>query len=438
MNSLFRRVSLFLGCAALFGVAAAWACDTPVYQYARMNWESDAYDVVVFHRGPLDAESAALTAQLKKAAEQVNFVLHLVDLDKQKEAFFNDLYAKTGVKSLPALALLYPPKTLKDRLIWSGPLAAGNVAKLLDSPARRSVFRELDPGQTAAVWVFQPGPNAKERAATEKRLRQLLKDVSKEVRDVFGGQDDQEPPSFKIVVVERDAAVEDVFRSMLTHIEPDLKDYTDKSMVVPVFGRGRALFALVGDGINRDTITQTVGFLLGACSCEVKAMNPGVDLLLRGRWREMGAGDLEYGEVALSPLRGVSAVIEAEMDPQGQAQPAAVSVPPAQETALVPKEQASPAPGDAAAAAPPAAPLPSEEKSVAAGDAEVEPAPLPPAAGPGVVVGTELPEARSRLAKDKADTGKVMLLWLALGTVTLGLFALAAGGVVWMRLGRGD
>ncbi len=423
MNSFRHRIFLSLGCATMLGAAAVRACDTPVYQYARMNWESDAYDVVVFHRGPLGAESKRMAAQLKEASEQVNFVLHLVDLDKQKEPFFNQLYAKTGVKSLPALALLFPPKTLKDRLVWSGPLTPANIANLLDSPARQLVFRELDPGGTAAVWVFLPGPDAGERAATEKRLRGLLKDMAKEVREVVGGQDDQDPPSFKMVVVERDVAAEDVFRSMLTHIEPDLKEYANKSMVVPVFGRGRALFALVGEGINRDTLTQTVGFLLGACSCEVKAMNPGVDLLLRGRWRESDPGDLEYGEVALTPLRGVSAIIENEMNVQAAAQTMEVSAPPAKEGAR--------------ASEPPAGIPPAEEQSAADGDATAGPIP-PPAAVPGVVVGTELPEVRSRLAKDKADSGKVVLLWLALGTVTLGLFALAAGGVVWVRLGRGE
>ncbi|HEY7425207.1 MAG TPA: hypothetical protein VH682_13330, partial [Gemmataceae bacterium] len=55
-------------------------------------------------------------------------------------------------------------------------------------------------------------------------------------------------------------------------------------MVFPVFGRGRALEGLIGKGINADTIENAAQFLCGACSCLIKRLNPGVDLLIAADW----------------------------------------------------------------------------------------------------------------------------------------------------------
>ena len=70
---------------------------------------------------------------------------------------------------------------------------------------------------------------------------------------------------------------------MLLHTDSDLAKSTE-SMVFPIFGRGRALDALIGKGINADTIKDTARFLCGACSCEAKRLNPGVDLLMAADW----------------------------------------------------------------------------------------------------------------------------------------------------------
>ena len=32
------------------------ACDTPVFRYALMNWEPDAYDLAVFHAGAMSPD----------------------------------------------------------------------------------------------------------------------------------------------------------------------------------------------------------------------------------------------------------------------------------------------------------------------------------------------------------------------------------------------
>jgi hypothetical protein len=72
--------------------------------------------------------------------------------------------------------------------------------------------------------------------------------------------------------------------TLLSKSEPDLDEYADEPMVFPVFGRGRVLFTLIGEGITSDNIRETIAFLVGPCGCEIKMMNPGVDILMAANW----------------------------------------------------------------------------------------------------------------------------------------------------------
>ncbi len=43
----------------VFSASRVRACSVPVFRYALENWYADPYRVLVFHRGPLSAESQA-------------------------------------------------------------------------------------------------------------------------------------------------------------------------------------------------------------------------------------------------------------------------------------------------------------------------------------------------------------------------------------------
>jgi hypothetical protein len=70
----------------------------------------------------------------------------------------------------------------------------------------------------------------------------------------------------------------------------------DVPAVVPIFGRGRALGILAGQEINSDNLGAAAAFLTGACSCQVKQLNPGVDLLLAADWDSIFEQDLKPRE----------------------------------------------------------------------------------------------------------------------------------------------
>jgi hypothetical protein len=92
---------------------------------------------------------------------------------------------------------------------------------------------------------------------------------------------------FSLLRISRQDPNERALLSMLMHSEDDLQGFAGKPMVFPVFGRGRALYALVGKGIAAETIEEAATFLIGKCSCQVKEQNPGIDLLFTADWKKL-------------------------------------------------------------------------------------------------------------------------------------------------------
>jgi hypothetical protein len=89
---------------------------------------------------------------------------------------------------------------------------------------------------------------------------------------------------FSLLRLQRNDPAEEALLAMLTHLEDDLGDLASQPMVFPVFGRGRVIEPLVGAGITKDNVMEHSGYLCGACSCEVKDQNPGIDLLVAANW----------------------------------------------------------------------------------------------------------------------------------------------------------
>lgn len=83
---------------------------------------------------------------------------------------------------------------------------------------------------------------------------------------------------FHVLRVSRDAPEEKQFINMLRGPEPE-DDLDEGGFFVPIFGRGRALAAIPNSAIDDSIIDDACLLLLGACSCDVKHLNPGWDIL---------------------------------------------------------------------------------------------------------------------------------------------------------------
>lgn len=324
--------------------APAAACNVPVFRYALERWAPEPYELVAFH----GRAEAAAAAKLQAAATATNANLQVfpVDVSAGVPADWRAYAATNGFDASPRLALRYP-QHLRDPTaadtVWSAPFTPANVRRLLDSPARRRIARNIAAGDVA-VWVFVPGPHHASNRAARARLDAALADfvevtnaegartakvnATPEERavDPEAGREIEIRARFSIVEVRPDDPDETVLVAMLRQTEPDLAQFAGKPMVFPVFGQGRALFSLVGDGIAANQITDACEFLFGDCSCTVKEQNPGTDLLLSTDWAAAVAAPMVTDEPPPA-LTGVAPEAPASGGPGAAAKAAASSEP---------------------------------------------------------------------------------------------------------------
>jgi hypothetical protein len=348
-----QLAGLLLIGGVLICVSPAWACDVPVFRYALEYWSAAPYQVDVLSDTPLSARERDALQQLdgasSQAAPRANAIIRLADPADPSDASSERLWRELGSPALPLLVLR---DIHTRRPIWSGPLTASNVAKLVDSPARRGIARRILEGHSA-VWVLlESGDRAKDSAAkalldtTLRELEQTLKLPDPQGSVPFSGKEATAPPRpplqlrFSPLTVSRGDPAESVFVQLLLHTEQDLDRYAAEPMVFPVYGRGRVLYALVGKGITRENLEEAGRFLIGACSCEAKEENPGTDLLMAADWegRLIGSAAQAAGP---QPLVGLATL--------SQAARAAKAAPPAQKPPAPPPRADAGSPNAAAA-----------------------------------------------------------------------------------------
>jgi hypothetical protein len=148
-------------------------------------------------------------------------------------------------------------------------------------------------GGDSAVWVLLASGDAAKDAAAEQLLQAEVERLAKGLKLPELTAAPEEQPAgkanrplrlaFSVLRVGRTDPAEEMLVRMLINTEDDLPGRSDP-MVFPLFGRGRAMPALVGAGITPENIKDAATFLAGPCSCEVKRDNPGVDLLLTADW----------------------------------------------------------------------------------------------------------------------------------------------------------
>ncbi len=321
-----------VGCTVLVSSQPGRACQVPVFRYALEHWDPDLLEVVVLHDGSLSEHEQQLMSRLEKAmtdeVEPVNMRLTAVDkagatADSGMEA---EIIGRWGDADLPQLLAFFAPHAARPQLAWSAPLNDQNVERLLVSPTRVEVTSRLLDGQ-CAVWILlQSGDATADKAAEEELRRELARQPEliqlPSLTDLATEQ--QFDPTlnvelrveFSLLTVGADDLAEQFFRSMLLNTEPDLHEYR-KPIAIPIYGRGRTYFALVGEGITAENIADNCRFICGACSCEIKAQNPGYDLLLAANWQQVEPGNW-MNSTPLPALTGIGQ-FEAMVDDDAEA-----------------------------------------------------------------------------------------------------------------------
>jgi hypothetical protein len=285
--------------AVVICASPACACNVPVFRFALEKWPADLYEVVIIHRGELSASDKALVQNLTKDKSAANCTVEVIDLAGRPEEQVQALLARFPRMELPFLLVRYPRVCGIDADVWTGKLSAISLKSVLDSPARQELARRLLRGDSAVWLLLESGVKTKDESAArlvQTELRQLENKLKLPSRtdDPEDRINPEGPPlrvAFSLLRVSQADPAEQVLVRMLLNSENDLSGRR-VPMVFPIYGRSRALYALVGSGINQENIAEAAQHVVGPCTCTIKEQNPGVDLLVSARWDDLLTGRL--------------------------------------------------------------------------------------------------------------------------------------------------
>jgi hypothetical protein len=292
---------------------AAQACSVPVFRWALERWQTEDFQLYLFRDKPLSVQQQSLLREVTAAPE--NVTLREIAVTEAMEPAVEAIYKQYAGQALPFVVLDYPQAFRITRPAMVLPLAQLNADTLRDSPARRELARRILDGQSG-VWLFVLSGNGEKDAAALATLKEQVARANQTLKlpDMAGDQVLRGPDApdisrlrveFSIVEVRRDDPAEAALVSILLGVESDLAEYAEP-LAFPVYGRGRVLYALVGRGINADTVMKANAFLVGPCACEIKAENPGTDLLMPVDWAARIGGNALVGKVDAPPLAGTA------------------------------------------------------------------------------------------------------------------------------------
>jgi hypothetical protein len=288
------------------------ACNVPAFRYALERWPADPYQILVYYK--ISPQSQAFELLQKSAIERngtANYSLKGIDVTKPEG---KALAEQREIVATPWVEVFYPVHFQVRTPVWSGPLTSDRVKSILDSPIRSGIAQKLLGGEVA-VWMLIKSGHEQKDARARQALKTNLERASATLRIPEIGTDlngnpiavtdfKTYPVHFGLMEIARDDRDEKLLVSALLKSESDLGQY-DEPMAFPVFGRGRALYALVGDGIQEKTILEACQSMVNWCSCEIKALNPGTDLLISADWsRPYGGKIVQDPQLPLTGLSG--------------------------------------------------------------------------------------------------------------------------------------
>lgn len=293
------------------------ACAVPVFRYALERWAADLFEVDVFYRGALTAEEQAAVSLLEDQSQinggATNWEVVHCNLDHDLAEDLQVVGKAIGDVALPHVVLRRPGGRRGSAVVWSGPLSQATPG-LWASPARSELIRRLASGDSV-VWLVVRGADDNSDLTVVEKLKAQLPTLAAEIPLPPGvGLPGSElltrlPLEVRFSMLEVDGRTPDeaMFRAVVASGASEPPDPAE-TLVVPVFGRGRAMTVLSADRVDEEVLAECCGFLCGACSCQVKQSNPGFDLLLAVNWDERLLGDAEAAPGAAVASAGVSRV----------------------------------------------------------------------------------------------------------------------------------
>jgi hypothetical protein len=308
-----RRILLV--CFSLVA-ATVLACKVPVFRYALERWPVDSYRMVAIVEGQQSDSVRKAIAKLNSLDESnVNIETELIDLSTLSEEQLWQLEDFDGSAATPLLQVFYPQKEGQRIKCWQGDLTESNLTDWATSPLREQIGDDLVTG-VSAVFLLVDGTDKAQNDQLAARLQNSLSAAADEIKIPDGVIPRIEANQY--LQDHREATMDDVLRSdvplkvdfqlrRLARDDPKeaallamvhgLTREREEPILVPIFGRGRMLDAMQAADCDDEVILNACRYMVGECSCTVKALNPGVDLMLSVDW----SGQLGQSVVMIDP-----------------------------------------------------------------------------------------------------------------------------------------
>jgi len=295
-----KGLAIWTLAALLVSALPVQACEVPVYEWGLFNWAPDDYDLYIFHESDLTEEQQTFVERFPpdeasggfQKRPDTNVRLHMADVKGTMGPLAEAVWKDQGAADTPWAVLRFPNSPPARPDIWAGVPSPDNLEAIVSSPVRGALAQALSDGNSFVWLMADSGHDDKDNAAMARLEAALAKAATEISPDAIAPT---AKISYDVLRVARDDPAERFLVNLLMLTEPDLLDY-DEPMAFPIFGRGRALYALIGNGIVYDTIEEACIYMSGRCSCIVKDDNPGTDLLLAADWETVAAARMDLIE----------------------------------------------------------------------------------------------------------------------------------------------
>ncbi len=288
--------------------SVATACNVPVFRYALERWPVSPYRAVVVKAGDLTKSEKADFDLLERAGDGENGMLNLVlwnpnDEDLKKSGLDKVLPTPPGPTAV--VHLLYPVATGEDKPFWSAQLTPDAVKKIRGSAFRNALVKKILEGNSGVFVVLESGDGKKDGKVVQE-IEGYIREIAKEMElppgvvaadgSVTGaaGADAFDPINrlrsaiplkIAFTTLRMARAADEVLAALLLGVGAERERKIEEGpMVFAVYGRARALTPMIGEDIGIDNIGSIAYYFTGACSCQIKALNPGTDLLIDHDW----------------------------------------------------------------------------------------------------------------------------------------------------------
>lgn len=320
------RKSWFLFLLVLGVGGFALACSTPVFRYAIERWEADPYRLMVFTDGELTDAQKEVVEGFKKyenyGYQQPPLLVTQTDVSAVSNLSKTVWSNVASNRAAPAVALLYP-REIDDAVVWVDDLTTNALNRIVMSPARLETANRLLDGE-AAVWVMFLGDDPEENQRAREVLNETLRNIeadttyNEEFLEKVASEGGEVPElKFSVLEVDRNDPREAVFKAIYSNLSTNASECTSP-VILPIFGQGRAVIIMMKEFIEEEYIESVAEFLTGSCSCEIKGLNPGFDVLIPVDWID-GITEEYVFDAVLPPLTSPSAALQP--DPESEAEP---------------------------------------------------------------------------------------------------------------------